>query len=290
MAKYLIINADDYGMSREANEAITDLLLKKRISSTSMMANGVCFDEAAGLAHMHHIKDIGVHLALTRDGFQTDTPLRYSSLSGTDSITKDGFLYTCRKDLEENCLFKDLVKECRMQYHKLLENGVDFTHVDNHMYTLFPGLGLKGYLSALIAYDGQCSRKRRGIRFAKEGIQLEGFYEVWGGRKVRTLITPLLKIKNLVSVDRVYSFPYSSCTFQTTEDAIAYLERFLAQVPEGITELHVHPCSESDAIKKWNPTWKQRVREYDMLLKAPLEEMLNKYHIEMTTYRELCEK
>ena len=36
MAKYLIINADDFGLNKEQNEAIKDLLNNKLITSTSL--------------------------------------------------------------------------------------------------------------------------------------------------------------------------------------------------------------------------------------------------------------
>ena len=38
MAKYLIINADDFGLNHEQNEAIKDLLTNKLITSTSLMS------------------------------------------------------------------------------------------------------------------------------------------------------------------------------------------------------------------------------------------------------------
>ena len=38
MAKYLIINADDFGLNNEQNEAIKDLLTNKLITSTSLMS------------------------------------------------------------------------------------------------------------------------------------------------------------------------------------------------------------------------------------------------------------
>ena len=44
--KFLIINADDFGMSREFNLAIRDLMNNQSITTTSIMANGLAFSEA----------------------------------------------------------------------------------------------------------------------------------------------------------------------------------------------------------------------------------------------------
>ncbi len=290
MGKYLIINADDYGMSQEANEAITDLLANKKISSTSMMANGCFFEEACGLAKKHDLKDIGAHLALTQDNFKVEKPLRYTSLTGAASITPNGFLCSSRQELAERALFKELVCECNKQYHKLLENDIDFTHIDNHMYTLFPGLGLKGYLAALIAYDRTCSAHSRGIRFAKQSMILDGFYEVWSGRKMKTLLLPFIKARGLKPIDRVYAFPYSGKNIETLDDALNTFERFLQNLSDGVTELHIHPCAESASFQQWNPTWKHRVLEYKMLESPNVKELMEKYQVTMISYQDLCQK
>ena len=44
--KYLIINADDFGMSSEFNQAICCLMNQGIVTSTSIMANGRAYEEA----------------------------------------------------------------------------------------------------------------------------------------------------------------------------------------------------------------------------------------------------
>ena len=45
--KYLIFNADDFGVSPAHNEAIMELMEKKKIPQTSIMPVAPCYDEAA---------------------------------------------------------------------------------------------------------------------------------------------------------------------------------------------------------------------------------------------------
>ena len=67
MAKYLIINADDFGLNKEQNEAIKDLLNNKLITSTSLMSVAAEATDAVSFA-----KDIdfpvGVHITLLSMG------------------------------------------------------------------------------------------------------------------------------------------------------------------------------------------------------------------------------
>ena len=50
MIKKIIINADDFGLSDSVNRAVAASLEKSLISDTTIMANGVCFEEAVALA------------------------------------------------------------------------------------------------------------------------------------------------------------------------------------------------------------------------------------------------
>ena len=60
--KYLMINADDFGMCHAMNEATIGLLEDDLITSATLMAPCPWFDEAALYASSHPEKCIGIHL------------------------------------------------------------------------------------------------------------------------------------------------------------------------------------------------------------------------------------
>jgi predicted glycoside hydrolase/deacetylase ChbG (UPF0249 family) len=63
---FLIINADDFGLSTSVNRAVVASLQASLCSSTTIMANQPAFLEACQLAHDHRLFDrVGVHLVLT---------------------------------------------------------------------------------------------------------------------------------------------------------------------------------------------------------------------------------
>ena len=144
--KYLIINADDFGISSEFNLAINELLLNQCISTTSIMANGLAFDEAVELVRRNNLGNIGVHLALTRDDFTVKTPLIYHSISGGHSLVdEDGKLYTKPILLKEKANYQDIVSEIEAQLKAVKDAGINITHIDNHMYSVMPRMGYMGY-------------------------------------------------------------------------------------------------------------------------------------------------
>jgi len=62
----IVVNADDFGASRQTNEAILQAFEKGLISSATIMANMPAFEEACQLVHQHHLqRRIGLHLNLT---------------------------------------------------------------------------------------------------------------------------------------------------------------------------------------------------------------------------------
>ncbi|CAF0743129.1 unnamed protein product [Didymodactylos carnosus] len=62
--KYLIINADDFGYCPKRNAAIIDLFRAGRITSTSLLVNGLFAHEACQLSNTYRIP-MGLHLNLT---------------------------------------------------------------------------------------------------------------------------------------------------------------------------------------------------------------------------------
>ena len=98
--KYLIINADDFGMSSEFNQAICCLMNQGIVTSTSIMANGRAYEEAILDVKKYKLDNIGVHLTLTCDGFENKNKITYSSLTHAKSLEdKNGVLFCSYQDL-----------------------------------------------------------------------------------------------------------------------------------------------------------------------------------------------
>src|SRR5208283_1213509 len=63
-AKYLAVNADDFGFTHDVNAGIVEARAKGILTSTTLMANGAAFDDAVRLASENPALDVGVHLVL----------------------------------------------------------------------------------------------------------------------------------------------------------------------------------------------------------------------------------
>ncbi len=73
-------------MSSEFNQAIFSLMTQGIVSSTLLMANGRAYEYAIRDIHILDLKNIGVHLTLTCDGFENDNKHTYSSVTHSNSL------------------------------------------------------------------------------------------------------------------------------------------------------------------------------------------------------------
>ena len=83
-ARVIILNADDLGMCRAANRAISELLLAGRIDSATVMVPCAWAPDALAFAAAHPV-DVGVHLVLTSEW----TRYRWRPLTGTGTSLVD---------------------------------------------------------------------------------------------------------------------------------------------------------------------------------------------------------
>ena len=62
----LIVNADDFGFTRDVNEGIVEAHRHGILTATTLMANGDAFDHAVALARENPSLDVGCHLVLVQ--------------------------------------------------------------------------------------------------------------------------------------------------------------------------------------------------------------------------------
>lgn len=151
----LIIHADDAGMCLSVNNAIIEGLLNGCINSTSLMVPCQYFTHFVEFAIRQENQkyDYGIHLTFTSEwqDYRWKPVLPKSIVSSL--IDKDGYFH------KTNALFKEMAdpveveKELFAQLDRAMETGVNFSHVDSHMFALFerPDL-LQIYTKAGIKY------------------------------------------------------------------------------------------------------------------------------------------
>ena len=159
MAKYLIINADDFGYNPQQTKAIDELMRGGLITSTSLMTVAPDAANAAELARLGGYP-VGVHLTINSD----DSKNRWQSNSGAPSLCEKGMgLYESQVGLALHARRRDVRTELEAQYNFISSRGVEVDHADNHCATLY---GINGRRFYIDAYNF-CAEHSLPYRFPK---------------------------------------------------------------------------------------------------------------------------
>jgi predicted glycoside hydrolase/deacetylase ChbG (UPF0249 family) len=135
MAARLIINADDFGLTRGINRAVLELHQAAAITSATLMANGAAFDGAVAIALANPTLGVGCHIVLT-DGTPLSHPQRIPTLLGADGKNfrpslVDFFTAVLLGKVSED----EIALEGLAQVQQLQRAGIDITHIDTHKHT-----------------------------------------------------------------------------------------------------------------------------------------------------------
>ena len=285
MARYLIVNADDYGMCRSANEAVQELFTLGRLKSASIMFPCPAAEEAAAFAAAHPEYAIGVHLTLTSE-WKT---YRWKPLTnGKSLVDPAGFMWPGTEDVERNAAYGDILAEIDAQHERALSLGMRPSHLDNHMGTLYGNrTGRPGLLKLILRYCGEKGYSYRLFDKAYKPMTPRG--TPWPVYKAASVVTRLMAKRYKVILPDYLLFP--DWTKELCEGGYEnYRKEILRQwtsIPEGITETFLHPAKETDELKAITPNWFQRVWEYDLMKDPATHAYLAERGVTMISYREL---
>lgn len=140
----IIINADDCGRSIKIDNAITGLLNKGLISSTTIMPNGIDFESVKNMYGTYKEQaSFGVHMT-----FDTLEPVLFSEIlrdKGYYIKQNDKWLLNIepfRNTIPPKVVRKEIINEVIAQINKVRDYGINISHLDSHHHTHASLLGL----------------------------------------------------------------------------------------------------------------------------------------------------
>src|SRR5215216_6776036 len=141
-AKLLIVHADDLGMAHSVNVATIKALGSGLVNSGSIMVPCPWLSEIAAYARTNPQADLGLHLTLTSEW----TNFRWGPVSSKDRVSslldKDGYFYLTETDAAAHADPKQVEIEIVAQIEKARALGIQPTHLDSHMGTLYQSKAL----------------------------------------------------------------------------------------------------------------------------------------------------
>jgi chitin disaccharide deacetylase len=241
MPARLILNADDFGLTRGINRAVGELAAAGALTSATLMASGPAFDDAVAIARAHPSLGVGCHIVLV-DGVPVSPPETIPSLLAPD---RSSFRATLRSFLA--ALFtrrirpEEIEREAIVQIRRLQTAGISVTHIDTHKHAhIFPAIA-----RPLLRAAEQC-----GVRAIRDPFEPAWSLALHQGDAKRRAAIRLLSMLR----PHWHSLPQlRDHRLLTTDGTIAIsatgvldpdtLGRILAALPSsGTFELCCHPC------------------------------------------------
>jgi predicted glycoside hydrolase/deacetylase ChbG (UPF0249 family) len=261
----LIVNADDFGFTRDVNAGIVEAHRSGILTATTLMANGDAFEDAIALAAEHPTLDIGCHLVLVQ---------------GRSVVDPSRSLPRNLKELVQALLRREVpvYEEVSAQVRKIMAAGIRPSHLDTHKHThLLPPV-LEAVARAAREFGIPWVRRPfdfgidSGAQWTKRAVTL-------GMRVMRPGFASALD--GLRTTDHFAGF---QITGTLNEDSLA---QTLERLPAGLTEFMCHPGRLGPELRGAETRLKEsRELELAALLSPRARTVMEQRGIELLNYRQ----
>lgn len=265
--KKLIVNADDFGLTRSVTDGIIKCYKDGIVRSASFIVNTDAFEYSAEQINKFQGLDIGIHITWVGEDYPVAQDV-ISSVNGKN-FYKNWKLVILNRLLGRLKL-KDAEREARAQIEKLLKSGIQPSHIDSHQHLhLFPG-----FTEIII----QLAREYK-IPFIRCPVtkRTRYFYLNFLSNRQRNI----LRKENFPAQPESFGFEWGG------RFSIAALSTIVKNLPSGVSELIVHPGYEDEYLHKkyrWGYNWR---KELDCLESEEAKKLLKEHNVILTSFREL---
>jgi len=286
--KRLIVNADDFGLTRGVNRGIVRCHREGIVTSATLMANGDAFADAVELARANPTLGVGVHIVLT-GGPAVGSREKIGRLADASGNLPASLSRLFGKVSAGLIRRPDVEAEMRAQIERVLSTGITPTHLDTHKHAHCNIRILESLLQ--VAAEYRISKIRMPFENLRGAFRQAGVNGLRGlSRRAFVLLSrlsyPAFRYRthrnHIQSPDQFFGFV---ATGQLKRDGIIQI---IQDLPEGTSELVSHPgICDDDLRSKPTRLLNQREQELAALTDPFVIRETAAREIHLISYREL---
>lgn len=286
----LIVNADDFGFTSGVNRAIVEAHTHGVVTSSTLMANGPAFTDAAQLAKTIPQLSIGCHVVLI-DGEPVVSKERLPTLTARSSVRQfpDDLKTFAARAMTGRIDAEEVVAEATAQIRKIQSAGIAVSHIDTHKHThLFPTI-LQPLLRAAAACGVRALRNPFGPRMPLRSSEFLRRPSLWTRfAELRVLGRFAGRFRQAVDSEG-FATPDGTLGIEVTGSLDETLFHAIARsIPEGTWEFVCHPgYNDADLRAAKTRLRESRETELHVLTLPAAREILSRKGVDLISYRDL---
>ena len=286
--KKLILNADDFGMTRGVNEGIVRAHREGILTSTTLMANGEAFDDAVERARANPELGVGCHLVLV--GGKCVAPREsVASLADANGTLPDSLPLFVARISSGMIRGEEIERELRAQIGKIRAAGIEPTHLDTHKHTHAHPRVME--ILGKVAKECGITRVRKPIEDLRDSWETSRA----GGQAISLQILAAGAVRAIAprftTISKKYGLLYPDHFLglaTTGRLGPALLRGIIATVGDGSTEIMLHPgICDADLARSGSRLQQHREDELQGLLDPGVRSAITERGIRLISYREL---
>ncbi len=266
-ARVLILNADDFGMCHDENEATIQGLTEGLFTSSTILVTCPWFEEAAEFARDTPSADLGVHLTLTSEWNR----YKWGPVLGSEAVPslcdQGGYLWADVAHVYEHDRLDEVERELRAQVERALAAGIDVTHLDSHM----------GPLHLRADYHQVYGRIARDYRLPIRMLS-------------RRLMVQMGMQALLDEIDRdgiLHPDHFIAGGPREVAETESYWSRLIRELRPGLSELYCHPAFARAELLGCARDARQREADFRFFTSDTARRLIREEGIELIGYRKL---
>jgi chitin disaccharide deacetylase len=286
----LIVNADDFGLTSGVNRAIVEAHTNGVVTSSTLMANGPAFAEAAQMANTLPQLSIGCHVVLI-DGEPVLSTVQLSTIVTRTPAPRfhDGLKTFAVRAMAGRMDGEQVTAEATAQIRKIQSAGIVVSHIDTHKHThLFPTI-LRPLLRAATACGVGAVRNPFGPRLPLRSSQLLARPNLWARyaevgvlRRFAGKFREAVAREGFVAPDGTLGIEVTGALDEALFLAIA------KNIPDGTWEFVCHPGYNDEDLQRAKTRLREsRETELRVLTLPAARELLSREGIELISYHDL---
>ena len=274
--RVVIVHADDVGMCHASTALLDGLFGAGVVTSASVMMPCAWAQTAAAWCAAHPAADMGVHFTLTSEWQRYRWRALTAASTHNGLADAEGFLPRSSAEVFDLAQREAVAAEIDAQYALALAWGMQPSHCDSHMGTMFGAGIFESYMALGQRYQVPVFVPRQSdADLARRGFDAE------------TRAAQLAMLQHIEDSGMPFFDQMRWLELGDASVGLAGTKQLFHELPSGLTYFIHHPSLDTPELRGIAPDWQARVRDHAVMTDPELRTFVEAAGIHLIGWREI---